>query len=162
MLFLKMLIFGCLLLSNQLFCGDSEFARLRIASYNIWNPIFESKYTGSDTWTNRLPRIVDVIRSANPDIICLQEVNFDSYSELVSILGPENSYLSYYHPHGKSQPDYPEGRDGLAIFLKPELVENIQLQTSKKTLRLECDKLAVRVLKHFIVTPSIFCPSARL
>ncbi len=132
---LKSVVVGCLLLSNQLLCGGSDISRIRIASYNIWNPTFEARHTGSDTWTNRLPNIVDVIRSADPDIICLQEVSLDSYSDLVSILGIEDRYLSFYHSHAKSKSDYPEGRDGLAIFVKPNLVDNVQLHTSEKALR---------------------------
>jgi len=135
MILIRVILFGCLLIFNQLFSGDSEVKQLRIASYNIWNPVFEAKYAGTDTRKTRLPQIVDVIRDANPDVICLQEVSLDCYSDLMDVLGTEDRYLSFYHPHGISSSNYPEGRDGLAIFVKPYLVDHIQLHTSKGTQR---------------------------
>lgn len=114
----------------------AENRQIRVASYNVWNPAFELKYGDTDTWKIRLPHIVDTIRDADPDILCLQEVSLDGYSDLVAILSKEDRYLSFYYPHKKkSNSDDPAGRDGLAVLIKPFLFDGVQIHTGQVSKR---------------------------
>jgi len=140
-IFLKIYIFialssSCLYsqeISNSVVAENNQ---IRVASYNIWNPAFELKYGDADTWESRLPNIVDTIRDADPDILCLQEVSLDCYSDLVAILSREDRYLSFYYPHRKkSHSNSPEGRDGLAMLIKPFLFDGVQVHTSQGSKR---------------------------
>ncbi|SCA62975.1 hypothetical protein SCG7086_AG_00250 [Chlamydiales bacterium SCGC AG-110-P3] len=109
---------------------------IRVGSYNVWNPAFEMNYGDTNTWQSRLPHIVATVREADPDILCLQEMSLDCYSDLVSILGREDRYLSFYCPHKKKMhSDHPPGRDGLAVLIKPFLFDGVQVHTSHSSER---------------------------
>lgn|GEM_PF-3546952 len=64
------------------------------------------------TWEYRKPRIVAEIRRADPDIVCLQEV--DRFEELNALLKPQ--FDGYFKSKGINT-DTPS-RDGAAIFWK--------------------------------------------
>lgn len=102
---------------------------LRIATYNIWNPIFEEKYSGQNTWSQRLSFIVENIISSESDVICLQEVEKSSYLDLVQNPEINNRYTSFYISHAPKQ-EQTEGRDGLAFFYNPKNVTLVKLVQS--------------------------------
>lgn len=103
---------------------------IRIATYNIWNPIFEEKYSGQNTWDNRLLHILDNILSSQSDVICLEEVGKSAYLDLMQNPDINNNFMSFYLSHASSKSDQKEGRDGLAFFYKPEKVTLIKLVQS--------------------------------
>lgn len=107
----------------------------RIATYNIWNPVFEEKYSGKNTWTQRLPFVVKNIISSNSDLICLEEVGKSAYLDLIQNSQINTRYMSFYISHAASQAGQKEGRDGLAFFYKPEKVTVTKLVQSKEGSR---------------------------
>lgn len=109
---------------------DIYASMTRIATYNIWNPVFEEKYSGVNTWDKRLPHIVDTILKADSDILCLQEVSLNSYQDISQNPEIQKKYKSYYFSHAPSSPTQKEGRDGLAFFYNPEKAAVIQVVNS--------------------------------
>lgn len=104
---------------------------LRIATYNVWNPVFEEKYSGKNTWDSRLPNIIDNILTSQCDILCLEEVSKEAYVDLQDNKDIRNQFLSFYTQHGASQPGQKLGRDGLAFFYRPEKVSLLKFVQSK-------------------------------
>lgn len=103
---------------------------LRIATYNLWNPIFEEKYSGQNTWSQRLPFILENIISSKSDVICFEEVGKNAYFDLLQNSEINNHYASFYLSHASSAPGQKEGRDGLAFFYNPEKVTFLSLNQS--------------------------------
>jgi len=63
---------------------DSPRARVRVATYNI-------------NWANaHLPAVLDTIRQADADLVCLQEVNSQSAAALRLQFGDAYSHLGFY------------------------------------------------------------------
>lgn len=114
----------------SIFSANLEAGTVRIATYNVWNPAFEQKYSGKDTWDQRLPFIVQNIISAESDVICLEEVSEKSYQDLVKSPEIHNRFTSHYISHAPSQPGQKEGRDGVAFFYRPEIVTLIKFVQS--------------------------------
>ena len=118
-------LFTSILSTNKLDAGT-----LRVATYNVWNPTFEQKYSGKDTWDQRLPFIVQNIISAETDVICLEEVSEKSYLELIQNPEIRNNFTTHYISHAPSQPAQKEGRDGVAFFYRTEKVTLIKFVQS--------------------------------
>lgn len=93
---------------------------IRIGTYNIWNPLFELKYSGKNTWETRLPLIIENIVSSQCDVICLEEVGKKAYLDLLQSSEIDSRYMSFYISHAPSKHGQKEGRDGLAFFYNPE------------------------------------------
>lgn len=102
----------------------------RISTYNIWNPVFEEKYSGKSTWAQRLPFIIKNINSSNSDIICLEEVGKTEYLDLIQDPEIHTNFISFYISHAGSKPGQKEGRDGLALLYNPEKVSVLKLVQS--------------------------------
>lgn len=105
-------IFSILMFGNFF---NLQADNLRIATYNIWNPIFEEKYSGKNTWNTRLPFVVENITSSNADVLCLQEVGKEAFLDLQHHPLINSKYLSIYVSHVPKN-GQPEGRDGIAFF----------------------------------------------
>jgi len=103
---------------------------LRIGTYNIWNPVFEEKYSGQDTWSQKLPFILNNIISSESDVLCLQEVGKNNYLEIIQNPEINNRFMSFYVSHAPSKPGQKEGRDGIAFFYKPEKMTVLRLVQS--------------------------------
>lgn len=123
--FLSLLIFIITLTA-----ADLQASTLRIATYNIWNPVFEEKYSGQNTWNQRLPFILENIISSESDVLCLEEVAENSYLDLIQNEEINRRYLSFYLSHAPSKPGQKEGRDGLAFFYNPEKVTFVKMNPS--------------------------------
>lgn len=104
---------------------------LRIATYNILNPVFEEKYSGKDTWNQRLPFILDTIISSESDVLCLEEVGKNAYLDLTQNSAINTRFMSFYISHAPSTLGQKEGRDGFAFFYKPEKVTLTKLAQSQ-------------------------------
>lgn len=104
------------------FSTNLHATTIRIATYNLWNPIFEEKYSGYDTWNQRLPFIVQNILSSESDIICLEEVSKNTYLDLIQNSEINNCYSFFYFSHAPSKSGQEDGRDGLALFYKSEKI----------------------------------------
>lgn len=118
-------VFVSLLVSFvSLFCGiiDLQAATVRLASYNVLNPIFEQRYTGHQTWSQRLPFIVENILTSDSDVICLQEVKKSAYFDIIQNSDINFRYMSFYISHAASQNGNIEGRDGYAFLYKADKV----------------------------------------
>lgn len=103
---------------------------LRVATYNIWNPVFEEKYSGRNSWKMRFPYITENILVSKSDLICLEEVSDHAYQNLIQNSEIQEKYQSIYCSHAPSQPGQKEGRDGLALFYKPEKVTLLKFRVS--------------------------------
>lgn len=121
---MKRLIFSFLFIifSTTTLISQLQASSLRIATYNLWNPIFEEKYSGKNTWGKRLPFIVDNIISSESDVICLEEVGKEQYNDLIQNSDVSSRYNTFYFSHVPSKPGQKEGRDGLAFLYKPEKI----------------------------------------
>lgn len=131
-------LFAFLCLFNSCLAYDSsdlDSVKIRVASYNVLNPIFESKHGGGNTWNTRLPNLVLTIQASNADIICLQEVGFDNFLDLSRELGQSSGYASYYFAHESKTANVFPGRDGVALFIKPHLLDGLRLFRSEKAAR---------------------------
>lgn len=128
--FSRHFIMFLLLAVGSIFTAPLSADNLRIATYNIWNPIFEEKYAGKNTWEKRLPNIIENIITSNSDVLCLQEVGKRSYLDIVKNPQINAKYESFYISHAPTKPDQKEGRDGLAFFYDPEKVTLRQLVQS--------------------------------
>ncbi len=93
---------------------------LRIATYNLWNPIFEEKYSGQNTWKQRFPFLIKNILASDSDVISFEEVGQKQYLDLIEEINKQ--YLSIYLSHAASQPGQNEGRDGIALFYRPNKI----------------------------------------
>lgn len=104
---------------------------LRIATYNVLNPVFEQKHKEGSTWPSRFPHVVETVIASNSDLICMEEVNIACYNQLAQDQKLNKIYSSFYVAHGNSKPEYPEGRDGLAFFFKKGkiAIDNIQISS---------------------------------
>lgn len=110
--------------------ADLQADTLRIATYNLWNPVFEEKYSGQNTWNQRLPFILENVISSNSDVICFEEVGKNGYLDLIQNAEINSRYMSFYISHAPSKEGQKEGRDGLAFFYNPEKVTFIKLNQS--------------------------------
>jgi endonuclease/exonuclease/phosphatase family metal-dependent hydrolase len=110
------------MLSLFAFTTNLQATTLRIATYNIWNPIFEEKNSGKNTWKQRLPFIIENIVSSKSDVICLEEVGKNAYLDVIQNSEIDSQYMSFYISHAPSKEGQKEGRDGIAFFYKPEKV----------------------------------------
>jgi len=110
--------------------SDLQTSTLRIATYNLWNPIFEEKYSGQNTWNERLPFILENILSSESDVICLEEVGKRAYLDLIQNSAINILYTSFYVSHAPSKQGQEEGRDGIAFFYKSEKVTLMKLVQS--------------------------------
>ena len=103
---------------------------LRIASYNIWNPIFELRYNGQNTWKERLPHLIENIILVNPDILFMQEVGIESYNDLINDPEISKIYTPLYFSHAPKSLETKIGRDGLALFYKEDKLKLNTIQHS--------------------------------
>lgn len=97
-----------------------------IASYNILNSTYAVDYktpegidpkTGKSNWEERLPYLIKVMKSVNPDAYLLQEVNLQEYNDILREFNLEYEGFISLHP---------DRVDGVAILLKkPFKVEKI-------------------------------------
>eukprot|EP00002_Diphylleia_rotans_P028013 TRINITY_DN5646_c0_g1_i2.p1 TRINITY_DN5646_c0_g1~~TRINITY_DN5646_c0_g1_i2.p1 ORF type:complete len:282 (+),score=47.54 TRINITY_DN5646_c0_g1_i2:86-931(+) len=78
--------------------SDGE-SRIRIVTYNIWFDGFE--------WERRTQGLIDVLKAANPDVICLQEVTprvlstlMKSYWIRKNFVMSDSGNFSSVHPYG--------------------------------------------------------------
>lgn len=124
-----------IILTAFAFSAKLQATTVRIATYNLWNPIFEEKYSGYDTWNQRLPFIVQNILSSESDVICLEEVGKNAYLNLIQNSEINSRYASFYFSHAQSKQGQEEGRDGLAFFYKPEKVMLMKLVQSSDGAR---------------------------
>ncbi|CAK9117171.1 unnamed protein product [Durusdinium trenchii] len=91
-----------------------------VGSYNVlcttyalkWKELQGMDANGNSNWSLRWPVMRDILRRAQLDVICLQEVEKTDVERIVADLGPE--YTSHYFKHPE------EGRppDGLLIAVK--------------------------------------------
>lgn len=102
--------------------SNLQASTLRLATYNLWNPIFEEKYSGQNTWNQRLPFILENIISSESDVICLEEVGKNAYLDLIRNPDINSHYTSFYVSHAPSKQGQKEGRDGIAFFYKSKKV----------------------------------------
>jgi len=130
-----LLLMAFLLGSSLLKAGPQLNQSIRIATYNLWNPVYEKKYAGSDTWDRRLPHIVKNILSAEADVISFQEVNSDCFKQIKSNADIHSRYIPFYFPHAKKEGEKPESKDGLALLLKIGKLSLANLYTSKENSR---------------------------
>ncbi|CAK9114733.1 unnamed protein product [Durusdinium trenchii] len=111
---------GCLGWSsyNQVHCETAP--SFTVGSYNVlcttyalkWKELQGMDANGNSNWSLRWPVMRDILRRAQLDVICLQEVEKTDVERIVADLGPE--YTSHYFKHPE------EGRppDGLLIAVK--------------------------------------------
>lgn len=118
------------IITFNLFTSDAKAETLRFATYNLWNPIFEEKYSGHETWNQRYPFIINNIIASQSDLICLEEVGKDAYLDLIQNSDISSRFISFYIPHASSKPDQKEGRDGIAFFYRLEKVTLMKLVQS--------------------------------
>ena len=119
----------------MLISSNLQANTLRIGTYNIWNPVFEEKYAGQNTWDKRLPFLIENILSSQCDLICFEEVGKNSYLDLVQNAEINRDFMSFYIPHAVSKPGQKEGRDGLAFFYRPEKMALTKLVQSQDGTR---------------------------
>lgn len=129
-LFFNFLLVAFSMLSIALTTTALQASSLRIATYNLWNPIFEEKYSGQNTWNQRLPFILENMISSKSDVICLEEVGKSTYLDLIQNSEINARYTSFYISHAPSKQGQKEGRDGLAFFYNPEKVTLVKLVQS--------------------------------
>lgn len=127
----------CILCSLMLFLAiilsvvGVDATNLRIATYNIWNPVFEEKYSGKNTWDQRRSYIIENILKSESDIICLEEVGKNSFNDLTQNSVIHRQYKSVYVSHAPNSPGQGEGRDGLALLYKADKVNLQNIVISK-------------------------------
>jgi endonuclease/exonuclease/phosphatase family metal-dependent hydrolase len=126
------LLLACLTMQGL---ETGEGINLRVATYNIWNPIFEEKYSGKNSWEQRLPYIVQTISGSQADLLLLQEVSEKSYQDLIQQKEIQEKYRFFYFPHYPSQVGQQEGRDGLALFFNPQKMKEYHLFRSAEGTR---------------------------
>jgi endonuclease/exonuclease/phosphatase family metal-dependent hydrolase len=107
--------------------ANLQASTLRIGTYNLWNPIFEERYAGKDTWDQRLPFILENIVSSESDVLCFEEVGKNAYLDLITNSEINSHYMSFYISHAPSKQEQKEGSDGIAFFYKPEKVTFMEL-----------------------------------
>lgn len=108
-----------------------EAVTVRIATYNILNPIFEEKYSGKNSWPQRLPFVVENIIDSQSDLLSLEEVGYQNYLDIVRNPAITSRYLSFYVSHAMSNPGGQEGRDGIALFYRPDRVTLLKMVQSQ-------------------------------
>lgn len=126
-LIILMVIFNVALYASH----EDRGNMLRISTYNIWNPIFEEKYSGDNTWEQRRSAVIQNILFSKSDLICMQEVGEEAYQNIAQDSQIKSQYMSLYLSHAPSQLNQPEGRDGLAFFYKPEKAVILQIKQSE-------------------------------
>lgn len=132
----NILIILMVLLNGALYGSHEDRGNmLRISTYNIWNPIFEEKYSGHNSWNQRCPAVIQNILSSKSDLICLQEVGKEAYQSISQDFQIKSQYRSFYVSHAPSQLNQPAGRDGLALFYKPEKAVILQIKESEEGSR---------------------------
>jgi CCR4-NOT transcription complex subunit 6 len=72
------------------------------------------------SWDHRKELILDEIRGRDADIVCLQEIDTDSFQELFRPTLAHNDYKGQFHPKSRAKWTDKEARlvDGCATFYK--------------------------------------------
>lgn len=60
--------------------------KIRIVTYNMLFNIIDHKLAEENRWPNRLPRIVELMKTMQPDVICTQELYPSQVQELTELL----------------------------------------------------------------------------
>lgn len=107
---------------------------LRLATYNVWNPLFEERYAGQETWDQRLPFIIENILASDCDVLCLEEIGDRGYLDISQHPQMRERYRSIYISH-TATPGQQEGRDGLAFFYRPAKCTLVRLMKSSEGSR---------------------------
>ena len=67
--------------------------RIRIVSYNMLRNDFDFRHGEEYRWSNRLPRIAELLQAMQPDIIAAQELAQDQIDDLTGYIGGKYSYF---------------------------------------------------------------------
>eukprot|EP00434_Breviolum_minutum_P012568 symbB.v1.2.011073.t1/scaffold738.1/size167167/7 len=118
---------GCLGVSSYFLASRSAHCETRplvpalsVGSYNLLCPTYAVKWkelqgmdaNGNSNWALRWPAMRDILKQAQFDVLCLQEVERTDLDSIVADLGPEYTSQYFKHPVAGRPPD------GLVIAVK--------------------------------------------
>ena len=107
---------------------------MRLITYNILNPYHAVKWgtaegldpRGESNWAAwRRAAVIENLRGAAADALCLQEVSAQTLAELAAALAPDLLVAA----HALHDTDEPEGAHGVAVLYRPAAVELLAAHT---------------------------------